>query len=97
MDNIDYNDVGTGSELRGDYKRNYTAEQMAWLAKDLAFVDKDTPVFITSHAPVSAPSGVGWNNSYLNGADAPAAAPSLCIAAAFAAIHPTFRQKGKYR
>ncbi len=72
MDNIDYNNVGTGSELRGDYKRNYTAEQMAWLVKDLAYVDKDTPVFITSHAPVSYPSGAtGWSNTYLNGADAP--------------------------
>ena len=69
MDNIDYNNVGTGSDARGDYKRNYTAEQMAWLAKDLSYVDKSTPVFITSHAPVSSPNGTSWNNNYLNGAD----------------------------
>ncbi len=70
MDDIDYNNVGTGSELRGDYKRNFTAEQMAWLAKDLSYVDKSTPVFISAHAPLSLPSGaVSWNNSYLNGAD----------------------------
>ncbi len=71
MDNIDYNDVGTGSELRGEYKKNYTAEQMAWLAKDLSYVDPSTPVFITSHAPVSHPSGTSWSNTYMNGADAP--------------------------
>lgn len=70
MDNIDYNDVGTGSDLRSQYKRNYTAEQMQWLAKDLSYVDKNTPVFITSHAPVSSPSGAtGWNDNYLNGAN----------------------------
>ena len=70
MDNIDYNNVGSGSDLRSEYKRNYTAEQMAWLAKDLSYVDKSTPVFITSHAPLSVPSGaVSWNNNYLNGAD----------------------------
>ncbi|MBO6169595.1 MAG: calcineurin-like phosphoesterase C-terminal domain-containing protein [Bacteroidales bacterium] len=70
MDNIDYNDVGTGADLRSHYKRNYTAEQMAWLVKDLSYVDKSTPVFITSHAPVSNPSGAtGWNDNYLNGAN----------------------------
>lgn len=70
MDNIDYNDVGTGSDLRSQYKRNYTAEQMEWLAKDLSYVDKSTPVFITSHAPISYPSGAtGWSNDYLNGAN----------------------------
>jgi len=71
MDNIDYNDVGTGSEARGDYKKNYTAEQMTWLAKDLSYVDPSTPVFITSHAPVSHPNGTSWSNTYMNGADAP--------------------------
>ncbi|MBO4670449.1 MAG: calcineurin-like phosphoesterase C-terminal domain-containing protein [Bacteroidales bacterium] len=69
MDNIDYNNVGTGSALRSEYKKNYTAEQMTWLAKDLSFVDKSTPVFITSHAPVSHPSGTSWSNTYMNGAD----------------------------
>ncbi|MBO4670263.1 MAG: calcineurin-like phosphoesterase C-terminal domain-containing protein [Bacteroidales bacterium] len=69
LDNIDYNNVGTGSDLRSEYKKNYTAEQMAWLAKDLSYVDKSTPVFITSHAPVSYPNGTAWSNTYLNGAD----------------------------
>lgn len=70
LDNIDYNNVGTGSDLRGNYKRNFTAEQMTWLAKDLSYVDKSTPVFMSAHAPLSLPSGaVSWNNNYLNGAD----------------------------
>ena len=70
LDNIDYNNVGTGADLRSEYKRNFTAEQMAWLAKDLSYVDSSTPVFISSHAPLSTPSGAtGWNNNYLNGAD----------------------------
>ena len=70
LDNIDYNNVGTGSELRGDYKRNFTAEQMAWLAKDLSYVDKSTPVFMSAHAPLSLPSGATtFNDKYLNGAD----------------------------
>ena len=70
LDNIDYNNVGTGSDARGEYKRNYTAEQMSWLAKDLSFVSKDTPVFISSHAPLSLPNGANsFNNTYMNGAD----------------------------
>lgn len=70
MDNIDYNDVGTGADLRSKYVLNYTAEQMAWLAKDLSYVDKDTPVFITSHAPVSRPNGAtSFNDKYMGGAD----------------------------
>ena len=70
LDNIDYNDVGTGSDLRSKYVLDYTAEQMAWLAKDLAYVDKGTPVFITSHAPVSRPNGASsFNDKYMNGAN----------------------------
>jgi len=42
---------------------------MAWLAKDLSYVDTSTPVFITSHAPVSHPNGTSWSNTYMNGAD----------------------------
>ena len=75
MDNIDYNDVGanndgTGTDYRSRYVLDYTAEQMQWLVKDLAYVDKSTPVIITSHAPVSKPSGAtSWNNNYMNGAN----------------------------
>ena len=70
MDNIDYNNVGTGDDNRGKYVLNYTAEQMAWLAKDLSYVDKATPVVITSHAPLSRPTGAtSFNNNYMSGAD----------------------------
>lgn len=70
LDNIDYNDVGTGSDLRSKYVLDYTAEQMAWLKKDLSFVDKGTPVFITSHAPLSRPNGASsYNDKYMSGAN----------------------------
>ena len=71
LDDIDYNNVGTGSDNRKYYVLDYTAEQMEWLKKDLSFVDKSTPVIITSHAPVSRPNGAStFNNSYMDGADA---------------------------
>ncbi|MBR5924061.1 MAG: calcineurin-like phosphoesterase C-terminal domain-containing protein [Bacteroidales bacterium] len=75
MDNIDYNNVGanndgTGNDYRSQYVLDYTADQMTWLQKDLSFVDKSTPVFITSHAPLSVPSGAtSFNDKYMNGAD----------------------------
>ena len=75
LDNIDYNNVGanndgTGTDYRAQYVLDYTAEQMAWLAKDLAYVEKGTPVFITSHAPLSRPNGAtSFNNKYMDGAD----------------------------
>ncbi|MBP3794961.1 MAG: calcineurin-like phosphoesterase C-terminal domain-containing protein [Bacteroidales bacterium] len=70
LDNIDYNDVGTGSDNRKYYVLDYTAEQMEWLRKDLAFVPKNTPVFITSHAPVSRPNGSAtFNDQYMSGAN----------------------------
>ncbi|MBQ7709076.1 MAG: calcineurin-like phosphoesterase C-terminal domain-containing protein [Bacteroidales bacterium] len=70
LDNIDYNNVGTGDDNRSKYVLDYTAEQMAWLAKDLSYVDKATPVVITSHAPLSRPNGVtSFNDKYMDGAD----------------------------
>ncbi len=80
MDNIDYNNVAantlnssgstTGTDHRGEYVLDYTAEQMQWLVKDLSYVDKSTPVFITSHAPVSRPNGAtSFNDKYMNGAN----------------------------
>lgn len=70
LDNIDYNTVGTGKDNRGKYVLDYTAEQMAWLRKDLSYVSKTTPVYITSHAPVSRPNGASsFNNSYMSGAN----------------------------
>lgn len=70
LDNIDYNNVGTGDALRSEYVLDYTAEQMAWLQKDLSYVDKGTPVIITSHAPLSRPNGATtYNDKYMSGAD----------------------------
>lgn len=70
LDNIDYNNVGTGNDNRGKYVLDFTAEQMAWLARDLSYVDKSTPVVITSHAPLSRPNGAtSYNNNYMDGAN----------------------------
>ncbi len=70
LDNIDYNNVGTGNDNRGKYVLDFTAEQMAWLARDLSYVDKSTPVVITSHAPLSRPNGAtSYNNNYMAGAN----------------------------
>ena len=68
LDNIDYKNVEAGDSHRGEYKLDYTAEQLAWLQKDLSYVSKTTPVYITSHAPVSRPNGASsFNNSYMTG------------------------------
>ncbi len=75
LDDIDYNNVGanndgTGNDYRGQYVRDITAEQIAWLAKDLSYVDKSTPVFISSHAPVFMPKSATTWRTNLTGADA---------------------------
>jgi len=70
LDNIDYNSVGTGNDNRGKYVLDFTAEQMAWLQKDLSYVDRSTPVVISSHAPLSRPNGAtSYNNNYMSGAN----------------------------
>lgn len=35
-----------------NYTHDFTPEQLDWLRKDLAFVDKSTPVVISTHAPI---------------------------------------------
>ena len=58
FDNIIYINVeGKGKKapgVRGDrsYLNELTEDQMAWLEKDLALVDKDARVFICTHAPM---------------------------------------------
>ena len=69
-DDIDYNDVGTGTELRGNYAHNFASNVMDWLKKDLALVDPSTPVVISAHSPTVAPSGATTFKSRLTGADA---------------------------
>lgn len=36
------------------YSEEVTSEQLKWLVKDLSFVSKNTPIIVTSHAPVYA-------------------------------------------
>ena len=69
LDNMDYEGIAAGHDNRSKYARNYTASQLAWLKKDLEHVDKSTPVFVTSHEPLSSPNGTGWDGE-LNGKDA---------------------------
>ncbi|MBO4670937.1 MAG: calcineurin-like phosphoesterase C-terminal domain-containing protein [Bacteroidales bacterium] len=69
LDNMDFTDVEPGQDNRSKYAKNYTAEQLEWLKKDLSYVDKSTPVFVTSHEPLARPSGLSWNET-LNGQDA---------------------------
>ena len=91
LDNIDYNDVGTGTELRGEYVLDYTAEQMAWLNKDLSYVSSDTPVFITSHAPLCKPNGASsFNEKYMSGANSAGEANMAGFIAALSAYNVHF-------
>jgi lysophospholipase L1-like esterase len=69
MDDMDFTGVEPGEENRSKYAKNFTAEQLAWLKKDLSYVDKGTPIFVTAHEPLARPSGLNWNEQ-LNGADA---------------------------
>lgn len=56
LDNIDCTGVSAGST---GYKEDFTTEQFEWIKKDLSYVDRSTPVFVYSHAPLTYPS----NNS----------------------------------
>ncbi len=69
LDNMDFTGVEAGEENRSKYAKNFTAEQLEWLRKDLSYVDKSTPVFVTAHEPLARPSGLSWNEQ-LNGKDA---------------------------
>ena len=60
LDNIDYTGVGAGNDERPKYKEQFTAEQFEWIKKDLAFVDKSTPIIVAAHSMLSLPSGTGW-------------------------------------
>lgn len=71
LDDIDYNETGTGDKNRRHYKCNFTSDQMDWLRKDLSYVDKGTPVILSTHAPVFRPSPSGGFRPGLSGADAP--------------------------
>ena len=69
LDDIDYNQTGAGKDLRGKYASDIVADQLSWLKKDLAHVDKGTPVVVSTHAPLFMPTGATtWRNN-LTGAD----------------------------
>ena len=54
LDDILCTNVGGAASAKPErtYKSEVTDEQLKWLAKDLSFVSKTTPVIVTSHAPV---------------------------------------------
>ena len=69
MDDMDFTGVEAGEDNRSKYAKNFTAEQLEWLRKDLSYVDKGTPIFVTAHEPLARPSGLSWGE-LLNGKDA---------------------------
>ncbi len=57
LDDIDCDGYdGTTARL---YTKNLSDDQLTWLAKDLAYVNKSTPVIITAHAPFFRPTETG--------------------------------------
>lgn len=57
MDDIDCSEYdGTTSR---NYKKLTSAEQLSWLAKDLSYIDKSTPLVVAMHAQVFYPSETG--------------------------------------
>lgn len=56
LDDIDCRNYD-GTTAR-NYRKDVTSEQLEWLEKDLGYVDKSTPLIITTHAQVFSPSSV---------------------------------------
>lgn len=85
LDNIDYTNVphseddAKGSittDHRGEYAVDFPKEMIEWMKKDLAYVSKNTPLIITSHAPTHMPASattfsdrVGGSNGGVNTAN----------------------------
>lgn len=66
LDDIFCTNVGgaASAEPERTYKSEVTDEQLKWLAKDLSFVSKTTPVIVTSHAPVYRKGAENLSNIY---------------------------------
>lgn len=66
LDDILCTNVGGAASAKPErsYNSEVTDEQLKWLAKDLSFVSKTTPVIVTSHAPVYAKETVKNVNTY---------------------------------
>jgi hypothetical protein len=65
LDNIDCSNYD-GTDSR-NYKKNITANQLAWLNKDLSYVPSTTPIVVSMHAQVYYPQSDG--NFKLDGSD----------------------------
>lgn len=69
LDDILCTNVGGVASAKPEraYRSEVTDEQLKWLAKDLSYVSKTTPVIVTSHAPVYAKeTKKNVNTYYLN-------------------------------
>lgn len=58
LDDIDCSNYD-GTDSR-NYSKHISDEQLAWLAKDLSYVDKATPLVIVMHAQVFYPTATGF-------------------------------------
>lgn len=58
MDNIDCS-AYDGTDSR-NYVKKLSNEQLKWLAKDLAYVDKSTPLIVAMHAKIYKPTSTGF-------------------------------------
>lgn len=58
MDDIDYSSYDGSTSY--NYVKSLSAEQLDWLAKDLSYVAKTTPVVVAMHAPVFYPTTSGF-------------------------------------
>ena len=58
MDNIDCS-AYDGTDSR-NYVKKLSNEQLKWLAKDLAYVDKSTPLLVAMHAQIYKPTSMGF-------------------------------------
>lgn len=66
LDDILCTNVGgaASAKPKRTYYSEVTDEQLKWLAKDLSFVSKNTPIVVTSHAPVYAKGAENLLNIY---------------------------------
>ena len=58
MDNIDCS-AYDGTDSR-NYVKKLSNEQLKWLAKDLTYVDKSTPLIVAMHAQIYKPTSTGF-------------------------------------
>ena len=90
LDDIDYNNTGTGDANRKYYVLDITSRQMDWLRKDLSYVPKGSEVIVSTHAPLYYPaSNFGWWKN-LTGSNATGEANTDDLVAAFSGYKVTF-------